>query len=159
MKTDNLKSLIIDTLKAYNKKRIRRRELFNRLGKKKLDYEKFTAVLTDMVKSGDIIRMKGRRYSLPEKSGLVTGTLLAVARISGETAPLLFTALNSPYWPRTLAEPMANLTVTIFNYAMSPFKVWQEIAWGASLVIMVAVLALNLLARLGLSSRRKGAKK
>jgi phosphate transport system permease protein len=93
------------------------------------------------------------------KSGLVTGTLLAVARISGETAPLLFTALNSPYWPRTLAEPMANLTVTIFNYAMSPFKVWQEIAWGASLVIMVAVLALNLLARLGLSSRRRGARR
>jgi len=89
------------------------------------------------------------------KSGMITGTLLAVARISGETAPLLFTALNSPFWPESLAQPMANLTVTIFNYAMSPFAVWQQIAWGASLIIMAAVLALNLLARVGMSGGRK----
>jgi len=70
------------------------------------------------------------------KSGLLTGVLLAVARISGETAPLLFTALNSQYWMSTLNEPVANLTVTIFNYAMSPYDDWIEKAWGASLLIM-----------------------
>lgn len=78
------------------------------------------------------------------RRGLVTGVLLAVARVSGETAPLLFTALNSPYWPETLMQPTSNLTVTIFNYAMSPYKDWQGIAWGASLVITVAVLLLTL---------------
>ena len=74
------------------------------------------------------------------KTGLVTGTLLAVARVSGETAPLLFTALNSFYWPETISEPTANLTVTIFNYAMSPYADWQQRAWGASLLITLGVL-------------------
>jgi len=78
------------------------------------------------------------------RRGLITGVLLAVARVSGETAPLLFTALNSPYWPENLGQPTSNLTVTIFNYAMSPYKDWQGIAWGASLVITVAVLVLTL---------------
>lgn len=80
-------------------------------------------------------------------SGLVTGVLLAIARVSGETAPLLFTALNSPYWPESLTKPMANLTVTIFNYAMSPYDNWQTMAWGASFLILVAVLGLTLLSR------------
>ncbi|HKK28507.1 MAG TPA: phosphate ABC transporter permease PstA [Gemmatimonadota bacterium] len=81
------------------------------------------------------------------RSGLATGILLAVARISGETAPLLFTALNSPYWPRDLGRPTANLTVTIFNYAMSPYSDWQRLAWGASLLITVSVLVVTLLTR------------
>lgn len=89
------------------------------------------------------------------KIGLITGVLLAVARASGETAPLLFTALNSPYWTLTLkrpdlglAQPTGNLTVTIYNYAMSPYKDWQQKAWGASLLVMVGVLLLTIVARL-----------
>ena len=81
------------------------------------------------------------------KSGLITGIILAVARVSGETAPLLFTALNSPYWLSSLGEPTPNLTVSIFNYAMSPYPDWQQMAWGASLLISGAVLALNVMAR------------
>ena len=81
------------------------------------------------------------------KPGLLTGILLAVARVSGETAPLLFTALNSPYWVSSLAYPTPNLTVTIFNFAMSPYPDWQQMAWGASLLITCGVLALNLAAR------------
>ncbi len=82
------------------------------------------------------------------KVGLLTGVLLAIARISGETAPLLFTSLNSPYWPTTLNSSVANLPVTIFNYAMSPYDDWVRIAWGASLLITVGVLALNISSRL-----------
>ncbi len=81
------------------------------------------------------------------RAGLLTGVLLAVARVSGETAPLLFTALNSPYWPRSLSGPTANLTVTIFNYAMSPYPAWQQAAWGASFIIVVGVLALTVVSR------------
>ena len=81
------------------------------------------------------------------KTGLLTGTILAVARVSGETAPLLFTAMNSPYWPGSLRQPTANLTVTIFNYAMSPYDDWQRTAWGASLLIMASVLAVTILTR------------
>ncbi len=81
------------------------------------------------------------------RTGMITGVLLAVARISGETAPLLFTALNSPYWPTSLGQPTANLTVTIFNYAMSPYANWQSAAWAASLSITAAVLVLTVLAR------------
>lgn len=81
------------------------------------------------------------------KAGLLTGILLAVARVSGETAPLLFTALNSPYWFNSLSGPTANLTVTIYNYAVSPYDDWQRTAWGASLLITVSVLAFTLLAR------------
>ncbi|MDX9702181.1 MAG: phosphate ABC transporter permease PstA [Candidatus Auribacterota bacterium] len=87
------------------------------------------------------------------KSGLITGVLLAIARVSGETAPLLFTALNSPYWIQTLARPTANLTVLIYNYAVSPFADWQQTAWGASLLIMIAVLFVNILARIILKQK------
>jgi len=89
------------------------------------------------------------------RGGLLTGVLLAVARVSGETAPLLFTALNSPYWLHSLKEPVANLTVTIFNYAMSPYADWQQKAWGASLLIMFGVLLTTIAARL-LLKRREG---
>jgi phosphate transport system permease protein len=88
------------------------------------------------------------------KSGLITGILLAVARVSGETAPLLFTALNSPYWFSSLSGPTPNLTVTIFNYAMSPYDDWQQMAWGASLVITLGVLSFTLLARFVLRTRQ-----
>jgi len=88
------------------------------------------------------------------KAGLLTGILLAVARVSGETAPLLFTALNSPYWFKSLSGPTPNLTVTIFNYAMSPYEDWQRMAWGASLVITAGVLAFTLLARLVVRERK-----
>ena len=91
------------------------------------------------------------------KTGLVTGTLLAVARVSGETAPLLFTALNSFYWPESMGEPTANLTVTIFNYAMSPYADWQQKAWGASLLITVGVLFVAVISRLALKDRRSRA--
>ncbi|MFZ5450077.1 MAG: phosphate ABC transporter permease PstA [Thermodesulfobacteriota bacterium] len=88
------------------------------------------------------------------KAGLITGILLAVARVSGETAPLLFTALNSPYWFTSLSGPTPNLTVTIFNYAMSPYEDWQRLAWGASLVITLGVLGFTLLARFVLRTRQ-----
>jgi phosphate transport system permease protein len=88
------------------------------------------------------------------KSGLITGILLAVARVSGETAPLLFTALNSPYWFSSLNEPTPNLTVTIFNYAMSPYPDWQQKAWGASLLITSGVLIMTILARFFLRERK-----
>jgi phosphate transport system permease protein len=89
------------------------------------------------------------------KSGLITGILLAIARISGETAPLLFTALNSPYWPKKFNEPVANLTVTIFNYAMSPYADWQQKAWGASLLITAGVLLLTVIARFTLAENKR----
>jgi phosphate transport system permease protein len=88
------------------------------------------------------------------KAGLITGILLAVARVSGETAPLLFTALNSPYWFSSLSGPTPNLTVTIFNYAMSPYDDWQRMAWGASLLITAGVLAFTLAARFFLRTRQ-----
>ncbi len=81
------------------------------------------------------------------RSGLATGILLSVARVSGETAPLLFTALNSPYWPTGMNGPTANLTVTIFNYAMSPYSDWQRLAWGASLLITMSVLVVTIFTR------------
>lgn len=89
------------------------------------------------------------------KTGLITGVLLAIARISGETAPLLFTALNSPYWFENLNEPTANLTVTIFNYAMSPYNDWQQMAWGASLLISFGVLSVTLFTRFVLLRNKK----
>jgi phosphate transport system permease protein len=81
------------------------------------------------------------------KGGVVTGVLLAVARISGETAPLLFTALNNQFWSADMNAPMANLPVVIFQFAMSPFENWQELAWAAALLITASVLGLNILAR------------
>jgi phosphate transport system permease protein len=88
------------------------------------------------------------------RNGLVTGVLLAIARVSGEAAPLLFTALNSPYWVESLSEPTANLTVTIFNFAMSPYEDWQEAAWGASFLITAGVLCLSLLTRAALREKK-----
>ena len=81
------------------------------------------------------------------RAGVVTGILLAVARISGETAPLLFTALNNQFWTSSIGEPMASLPVTIFKFAMSPYENWQQLAWAGVFLITVAVLALNILAR------------
>jgi phosphate transport system permease protein len=88
------------------------------------------------------------------RAGLITGVILAFARISGETAPLLFTAMNSPFAVGSLNEPTANLTVTIFNYAMSPYDDWQAMAWGASLLITMAVLVLTISARALLREKR-----
>ena len=82
------------------------------------------------------------------RAGVVTGLLLAVARISGETAPLLFTALNNQFWTSNLGEPMSSLPVTIFKFAMSPYENWQKLAWAGVFLITAAVLALNILARL-----------
>ncbi|MGJ7543535.1 phosphate ABC transporter permease PstA [Variovorax sp. LT1R16] len=81
------------------------------------------------------------------RSGVVTGILLAVARIAGETAPLLFTALNNQFWTSDVTQPMASLPVTIFKFAMSPYENWQQLAWAGVFLITVAVLALNILAR------------
>jgi phosphate transport system permease protein len=81
------------------------------------------------------------------KSGVITGLLLAVARISGETAPLLFTALNNQFFSTDMGSPMANLPVVIFQFAMSPYENWINLAWGGALLITLAVLALNILAR------------
>jgi len=82
------------------------------------------------------------------RAGVVTGILLAVARISGETAPLLFTALSNQFWTSNLSEPMASLPVTIFKFAMSPYENWQQLAWAGVFLITLAVLGLNILARL-----------
>ncbi|HEY4470942.1 MAG TPA: phosphate ABC transporter permease PstA [Stellaceae bacterium] len=80
--------------------------------------------------------------------GLVTGVLLAIARISGETAPLLFTSLNNQFWSTDLNRPMANLPVVIFQFAMSPYADWQVLAWGGALLITASILVLNITARL-----------
>ena len=81
------------------------------------------------------------------RAGVITGVLLAVARISGETAPLLFTALSNQFWTSSLSEPMASLPVTIFKFAMSPYENWQQLAWAGVFLITMAVLGLNILAR------------
>ena len=81
------------------------------------------------------------------KAGIITGILLAVARISGETAPLLFTSLNNQFWSLDMNAPMSNLPVVIFQFAMSPYENWQQLAWAGALLITLAVLLLNILAR------------
>ena len=81
------------------------------------------------------------------RAGIITGVLLAIARISGETAPLLFTALNNQFWSINLNAPMANLPVVIFQFAMSPYRDWESLAWGGALLITLTVLTLNVLAR------------
>lgn len=81
------------------------------------------------------------------RGGVITGILLAVARISGETAPLLFTALNNQFWNSDMNAPMANLPVVIFQFALSPFEEWQQLAWAGALLITLAVLIINILAR------------
>lgn len=82
------------------------------------------------------------------RAGLITGLLLAVARVSGETAPLLFTALNNQFWSTNFNAPMASLPVVIFQFALSPYKEWQQLAWVGALIITMAVLALSITARI-----------
>jgi phosphate transport system permease protein len=93
------------------------------------------------------------------RSGIVTGLLLAVARISGETAPLLFTALNNQFWSTNLNAPMANLPVVIFQFALSPYKDWQDLAWAGALIITATILVLSISARvlLALLQAERGA--
>ena len=81
------------------------------------------------------------------RAGVITGVLLALARIAGETAPLLFTALSNQFWTSNLSEPMASLPVTIFKFAMSPYENWQKLAWAGVFLITLGVLVLNILAR------------
>jgi phosphate transport system permease protein len=88
------------------------------------------------------------------RAGMITGVLLAVARISGETAPLLFTALNNQFWSTNMNGPVASLPIVIFQFALSPYKDWQQLAWTGALIITLAVLALSIIARL-LSAQRK----
>jgi phosphate transport system permease protein len=88
-------------------------------------------------------------------SGIVTGILLGLARIAGETAPLLFTALNNQFWSASIAQPLANVPVVIFQYAMSPYDEWHALAWAGALVLTIFVLALNLMVRF---FARKGSK-
>jgi phosphate transport system permease protein len=87
------------------------------------------------------------------RAGLITGILLAIARISGETAPLLFTSLNNQFWSTDMNAPMANLPVVIFQFALSPYEEWQRLAWVGALIITLAVLSLNIAAR-ALSAQR-----
>jgi phosphate transport system permease protein len=88
------------------------------------------------------------------RAGIVTGILLAVARISGETAPLLLTVLSNQFWSTHLGGPIASLPVMIFNFAMSPYEDWHKLAWAGALIITTAVLALSIVARL-LESRNR----
>jgi phosphate transport system permease protein len=90
------------------------------------------------------------------RAGMITGVLLAVARISGETAPLLFTALNNQFWSLDMNAPVSSLPVVIFQFALSPYEDWQKLAWAGALIITLAVLALSIVARL-LASQRKTA--
>ena len=90
------------------------------------------------------------------RSGIVTGLLLAVARISGETAPLLFTNLNNQFWSTNLRAPMASLPVVIFQFALSPYKNWQQLAWSGALLITLAILILSITARIAVSALNPG---
>lgn len=94
------------------------------------------------------------RAALP---GIMTGMLLALARAAGETAPLLFTALNNQYWSASLLKPMANLPMVIFQFAMSPYEEWHHLAWAGALLITAGILALSVTARAFLSKKRQAA--
>jgi phosphate transport system permease protein len=89
-------------------------------------------------------------------SGILTGVLLALARISGETAPLLFTALNNQYWSTDILRPMANIPVVIFQFAMSPYDAWQSLAWAGAFIVTLFVLLLSVFARLVLLRNKPG---
>ena len=93
------------------------------------------------------------------RSGILTGLLLAVARISGETAPLLFTALNNQFWSTDLNAPMANLPVVIFQFALSPYKNWQQLAWSGALLITLTILILSIAARFIVAALNQGGRK
>ena len=88
------------------------------------------------------------------RAGMITGVLLAVARVSGETAPLLFTALNNQFWSLDLNAPMASLPAVIFQFALSPYQDWQKLAWTGALIITLSVLALSISARALAASRK-----
>lgn len=90
------------------------------------------------------------------KSGVITGLLLAIARVSGETAPLLFTALNNQFWNSNMNAPMANLPIVIFQFAMSPYDNWIRLAWGGALLITLTVLAINVVARVFFREKKAG---
>jgi phosphate transport system permease protein len=90
------------------------------------------------------------------QSGVVTGILLALARVSGETAPLLFTALNNQFFSMNMNAPMANLPVVIFQFAMSPYENWVNLAWGGALLITFVVLGLNIITRVMFRSKVQG---
>jgi phosphate transport system permease protein len=81
------------------------------------------------------------------KAGMITGVLLAIARVSGETAPLLFTSLNNQFWSSNLNAPVSSLPIVIFQFALSPYKDWQSLAWTGALIITLAVLVLSVTAR------------
>ncbi|MBU1627081.1 phosphate ABC transporter permease PstA [bacterium] len=89
------------------------------------------------------------------KSGIITGIILAIARATGETAPLLFTAMNSSYWPGFMTSQTANLTVTIYEYAMQPYKDLKELAWGASFLITISILGINIFTRVLFKGKTK----
>ena len=93
------------------------------------------------------------------RSGMVTGLLLAIARVSGETAPLLFTALNNQFWSRDLNGPIANLPVVIYQFAQSPYKEWQQLAWSGALLITLTILALSIAARVVVSALMPGGRR
>jgi phosphate transport system permease protein len=97
----------------------------------------------------------GRVCYRAARAGMVTGVLLAVARISGETAPLLFTALNNQFWSTNLNAPMSSLPAVIFQFALSPYKDWQKLAWSGALIITFTVLALSIVARALAASRKQ----
>ncbi|HXL73224.1 MAG TPA: ABC transporter permease subunit, partial [bacterium] len=82
------------------------------------------------------------------KNGILTGVLLSIARVAGETAPLLFTSFNNQFWPRTINEPTASLTVQVYTYAISPFDDWRQQAWTGALVLLLIVLAVNVFAKM-----------
>jgi len=108
------------------------------------------AVSIGMPRSVMIVRIAYRAA----RAGMLTGILLAIARISGETAPLLFTALNNQFFSSDITQPMASLPVVIFQFALSPYKEWQQLAWSGALIITLAVLALSITAR-ALAAARK----
>jgi len=89
------------------------------------------------------------------RAGMLTGVLLAIARVSGETAPLLFTALNNQFWGSSLNAPMPSLPVVIFQFALSPYEDWQKLAWTGALIITFTVLALTVVARFLAASRKE----
>jgi phosphate transport system permease protein len=90
------------------------------------------------------------------RSGVITGLLLAIARVSGETAPLLFTALNNQFFSTDMGQPMANLPVVIFQFAMSPYDNWVRLAWGGALLITLTVLVINVVARVYFRDKAPG---
>jgi phosphate transport system permease protein len=97
----------------------------------------------------------GRVCYRAAQAGMITGVLLAIARITGETAPLLFTALNNQFWSLDLNAPMASLPVVIFQFALSPYKEWQQLAWTGALIITFTVLTLSIIARILAASRKQ----